>query len=691
MGYGIYDGDIISTDNPKMGALTMSVDFQKYRPQGQISPENMWRTQTAIRAVVGFKVNALASVQFNLYKRGEDDGRTRVRTGPLAETLDMPSFRLGQARFLEQLQLDMSIYGRWAFTVNDTATGLEFLPLPAHRIALVVDGAGRYTDIAISTTEGWALRPLDNIVFDISRGPTTGGTKRFGYSDLETLTDLALELSGMAQYRRDLFTNSAMVPAVIERPKDAGSWSDTAWARFKSEISTYRAGGGKAGGWPILEDGMTLKPVTVFDPKSAQYVEVRELHLKEAAQALHIPPELVGAMEGTHSNIIALREQLYVDVLGTDIKFFEDAMNAGLKKLLRKGQYIEANLDSKLRGTLAERNKIYQGAVGAPYLTVNEVRAMENRPAIEGGDELVKPLNVTQGGQASPQDSAPPDNGQDIKDGQLARSTKAATFDPKVRFAGVNKATDAMNSAMLAWYDGFAQRVADLMGISKEPPPEPEEPAGKAIEKPYKPKEPQNNDLQLNQPGLNYDQMQAEQEALAQVMFEHAKNVALATGTMIYSGYSGELVPNFHKTDAWLEQMTKRNSEEFMDYYNRQVLKPTYLPYQQVWEDAIRAGIFELGRQQFETFATINATRSHTFAARDMAKQLDMNDTKTWWTTSKNPRDSHKAQSGVTVKTDDYFPNGCRFPGDWDGGAEEVINCQCRIDYQGRNPFEFTP
>jgi hypothetical protein len=41
-------------------------------------------------------------------------------------------------------------------------------------------------------------------------------------------------------------------------------------------------------------------------------------------------------------------------------------------------------------------------------MTRNEARARLNLPHLEGADDLIVPLNVTQGGQASPTDSAPP-------------------------------------------------------------------------------------------------------------------------------------------------------------------------------------------------------------------------------------------------------------------------------------------
>ena len=70
--------------------------------------------------------------------------------------------------------------------------------------------------------------------------------------------------------------------------------------------------------------------------------------------------------------------------------------------------YVEANIESKLRGSFEESARILQASTGAPWLTRNEARARANLPAIDGADELVTPLNVIEGGQASPQDSAPP-------------------------------------------------------------------------------------------------------------------------------------------------------------------------------------------------------------------------------------------------------------------------------------------
>jgi hypothetical protein len=72
------------------------------------------------------------------------------------------------------------------------------------------------------------------------------------------------------------------------------------------------------------------------------------------------------------------------------------------------GVYVEFNVHEKLRGSFEEQAIQLQTSVGGPWMTRNEARARMNLPQVPDGDELITPLNVTTGGQASPRDSAPP-------------------------------------------------------------------------------------------------------------------------------------------------------------------------------------------------------------------------------------------------------------------------------------------
>ncbi|MHC9695122.1 hypothetical protein ACQXYF_09600 [Corynebacterium diphtheriae] len=57
--------------------------------------------------------------------------------------------------------------------------------------------------------------------------------------------------------------------------------------------------------------------------------------------------------------------------------------------------YVEFNLDEKLRASFEEKAAVTSAAVGGPWMTRNEARAMNNLPAIDGGEDLITPLNAT--------------------------------------------------------------------------------------------------------------------------------------------------------------------------------------------------------------------------------------------------------------------------------------------------------
>ena len=60
--------------------------------------------------------------------------------------------------------------------------------------------------------------------------------------------------------------------------------------------------------------------------------------------------------------------------------------------------------NTAINGSLIEQAKVLSTAVGGPWMLRAEARASQNLPKIDGTDEIITPLNVLVGGQASPQD-----------------------------------------------------------------------------------------------------------------------------------------------------------------------------------------------------------------------------------------------------------------------------------------------
>lgn len=168
-------------------------------------------------------------------------------------------------------------------------------------------------------------------------------------------------------------------------------------------------GGSNAGGTPLFEDGMELR-TNRFSAKDEQFVEASKLSLSTVAQVYFVNPTMVGLLDNAnYANVKEFRRALYGDNLGPEIERIQQRVNAKLVPRLADASktYVEFNLQTKLAGSFEEQSDLLQKAVGGPYMTVNEARARLNMPSIEGGDDLIVPLNVTQNGDQDPTPAAP--------------------------------------------------------------------------------------------------------------------------------------------------------------------------------------------------------------------------------------------------------------------------------------------
>ncbi|MFV8242171.1 phage portal protein [Mycolicibacterium peregrinum] len=371
----------------------------------------IWRTQYAVRTTVTFLGRNIAQLGLPVFRRKGDNDRERLNDHPLAQLIRQPNPWTTRYRFLDTLVHDLAIFDQsfWVKVVRDDKK-LSLVRLDPRAVTPMGDSPFYPEFFRFRGQKGVRDYPADQILF--LRGYSGGTSDVGGIPPIEALRDVLEEAHYSSTSRAQQMRNGARISGYITRPKDA-KWDRETRERFRHQWNAQYAGDGPmVGGTPILEDGMEFKEAA-FSPKDLQYVESRMLTRNEVASAYYIPPPMLGLLENaTFSNIVQQHRMLYQDTLGPWLSMIQDEIALQLVPDFPDAQdiYVEFNLNEKLRGDFEQRNAAIVQSVGGPYRTINEGRALENLPPIEGGDVLIRPLNVTQNGDDQPIPAAAEDN-----------------------------------------------------------------------------------------------------------------------------------------------------------------------------------------------------------------------------------------------------------------------------------------
>lgn len=370
------------------------------------------RTQPNVRTVVSFIARNLAQLGVHLFDRLSDTDRRRLTDHPFTDALAVPNpqdRRMTRYRLIHATVWDVCAYdvGFWALVGSDLASRPAIVRLDPRRLTI----HGRLWPEAYEYRgpRGSVTFTPDQIVH--FQGSLGMDDPLWGNPPIEALRRVLAEEAAQGEYREAFWTRGARHSGTLSRPVEAPDWSDAARKRFLSEFAAnYQGNGPKAGGVPLLEDGMTFTETNGADARSAQYVESRKLTREEVAAAFHIDPIWVG-ISGTGEAFASVKERhraLYMDDLGPwavmlEEDFTRQALPAFEPDPARLATlYVRLNLAEKLRGSIEDQAEAISRLVGRPVLTANEGRALLDRNALDEGDGLVLPLNVVVGGQTVP-------------------------------------------------------------------------------------------------------------------------------------------------------------------------------------------------------------------------------------------------------------------------------------------------
>ena len=620
---------------------------------GKMSARQLYATQANLHAVVSFLADSIAQLPLKIYVRDGENSRRRDRDSVAAKLLWRPNVDQTAYEFINALSVELLLMGCaviWLLPDPDSESGYQLRIIPrewivdteratnyAPDVLKVHTGAGQFIDI-----------PRTEFVQFRMYSPGNPG----GYqSPIAALRQTLLEQIEADRFRTQIYKSSGRFNAYITRPKDVQPWDDETKRKW---LTAFREGwgadGSNSGKMPLLEDGMEIKPYA-FNAKEAQYAETKQLSREDVAAAFHVNPSLIWhTTTQTYASAKDNARALYADCLGPTLQMLQQRINSFLLPMVGADPrtYVEFDLTEKLKGSFEERASILQASVGGPWLTRNEARADNNLPPIEGGDELIVPLNVIEGGQSSPQDThmeeQEPVTTEPAEPQKMRKKAEAEKIRVKAR--STKEEDERMKAILQKFWKRQANSVLPKIGAKSAS---------------WWDADRWNDELAEDIEPLVNDIADA-----------HGKEVAGKLGF----DYDGK------RTRKYLEALSKGRAQAI----NEATYKKLKESLEDDDEDNTPSRVFG-NRQNKDALAfgrMLALTAAGWAATHEAPKQArDNGITRTvekMWITGDNPRPEHAMMNGETVPINELFSNGCEWPGDEGGDPDTTCGCNCSTE-----------
>ena len=175
---------------------------------------------------------------------------------------------------------------------------------------------------------------------------------------------------------------------------------------LRSTWDRRHKGSGNAQKLAIVTGGAKISMLSI-PPEQAQFIAARKFQVSEIARIFRVPPHLIADVEKSTSWGTGIYEQnlaFYQLTLLPYLTRIEGALNM----FLPRGNYIKFNVEGLLRGDQKSRYESYAIGRNNGFLSVNEIRNLEDLPAIDNeiGDVYIQQVNTVPLMKQDEQDNA---------------------------------------------------------------------------------------------------------------------------------------------------------------------------------------------------------------------------------------------------------------------------------------------
>lgn len=360
--------------------------------QSSLGLPAVWR---AVNLIAG----TVAALPLHAY-RSSDGGRTRQTSGNAARLLDSPHPDMTPYELWETVLAHMLLWGNAYLWLGRNQLGqlTELWPIHPARVRV-----GRTSDMGTKVYEidGGKEEHTDRTILHLPA---------FGYDGVCGVSPIRIAREGIGlalaaeEYGARLFGSGSLATGILQTEQRlTPEQADILQSRWKAK----RSGLGSAHETIVLDRGATFQQLTI-PPGDAQFIESRRFQISEVARMFGVPPHMLMDTEKSTSWGTGIEQQSIGFVVYTLRPWLTRTEQRITRILKPEPVYAKFSVEGLLRGDSQQRAEFYRTMFELGAFSTNDIRELEDRSAVDGGDARYRPLNLGRLGEFDNQQTAAP-------------------------------------------------------------------------------------------------------------------------------------------------------------------------------------------------------------------------------------------------------------------------------------------
>jgi HK97 family phage portal protein len=300
--------------------------------------------------------------------------RDDAEVTPTPLVIRQPDIKMTRETWMEQTINSMALAGNayWLIGRNGRGETVNLEVLNPFDVMIQTDDYGT----ALYYTYRGTLRYELNEIQHLAMMRVPGNV--YGLGPIQAAQKELLNARDTRDYASVWFTDSGIPNGVLK--SDQMLSPDQAAAAKDAWNTTAGAKNGVA----VLGNGLNYQPM-YLSPRDAMFIEAQAWNVQQVARLFGIPANMLMASVDGNSMTYTNMEQEQMAFVRYTLSQYIVEIESALTHVTTRGTMVKINVDSILRSDTLTRYQAHKLAIESGWMTVDEVRAIEDMPTI-GGD-----------------------------------------------------------------------------------------------------------------------------------------------------------------------------------------------------------------------------------------------------------------------------------------------------------------